>query len=98
MQQVLLNIENKELEKKLLEEANKNGRKLANIIIDILEKNFLQKKERKLNYKRLDPSKFISKIDYEVNENEDFTDVFPFADVDNSAVYIRELRKNTWRK
>jgi hypothetical protein len=98
MQQVLLNIENKELETKLLEEANKRGRKLASIIIDILEKKFLPKKERKLNFKKLDPLKHISKIEYEVDENDDLTGVFPFEDVDNSAVYISELRKNTWRK
>lgn len=97
MQQVLLNIKNKELEKKLLDEANKKGKKLANIILDVLEKKFLQKKERKLSYKKLDPLKHISKIEYEVDENEDLTDVFPFKDVDNSAVYINELRNNTWR-
>lgn len=98
MQQVLVNIENKELETKLLEEANKKGKKLASIIIDTLEKKFLPKKERKLKYKKLDPLKHISRIKYEVDENDDLTDVFPFQDVDNSAGYIHELRKNTWRK
>jgi hypothetical protein len=98
MQQVLINIENKELETKLLEEANKKGKKLASIIIDILEKKFLQKKERQLNYKKFDPLKHISRIEYEVDENDALTDVFPFEDVDNSAIYIHELRKNTWRK
>ena len=98
MQQVLINIENKELEIKLLEEANKKGKKLASIIIDILEKKFLPKKERQLKYKKLDPLKHISRIEYEVDEYDDLTDVFPFEDVDNSAIYIHELRKNTWRK
>jgi hypothetical protein len=36
MQQVLVNIKNKELEKKLLEESNKKGRKLSNIIEEVL--------------------------------------------------------------
>ena len=98
MQQVLLNIENRELETKLLEEANKKGKKLASVIMDILEKKFLPKKECQLKYKKLDPLKHISKIDYEVDENEDLTGVFPFEHFENSAVYIHELRKNTWRR
>ena len=83
MQQVLLNIENKELETKLLEEANKKGKKLASIIMDILEKKFLPKKERQLKYKKLDPLKNISRIEYEIGENDDLSDVFPFEDVVN---------------
>jgi len=58
----------------------------------------LQKKRRQLNYKQLDPLKHISKIEYEVDEKEDLTGVFPFEHVDNSAVYTSELRKNTWRR
>ena len=97
MQQVLLNIENQELERKLLEEANKKGRRLASIIIDILEKKFLQKKEPKLSYKKLDPLKNISKIDYEIDEQDVLAEVSPFADIEDSAAYIHQLRQNTWR-
>ncbi len=62
------------------------------------------RKRKKLNYlaphynKKLAPLKHISKIEYEVDENDDLTDVFPFEEVDNSAIYIHELRKNTRRK
>lgn len=98
MQQVVLNIENKELEKKLLAEANKKGRKLSRIILEVLEKNFLKKRERKLHYKSLNPLKHMSKIDYQADENENFSGVFPFADVEDSGEYVRKIRQNTWRK
>jgi hypothetical protein len=99
MQQVMVNIENKELEEMLLEEANKKGRKLAAIILDVLENNFLRKKEPGLRYRKLDPLKHMSRIEVESdNTDDDLTDVVPFADIKDSAAYVRELRKNAWRK
>lgn len=99
MQQVMVNIENKELEKRLLEEANKKGRKLAAIIVDVLENNFLRKKEPELHYRKLDPLEHLSRIDIVSDTtDDDLTDVVPFADIKDSAAYVRELRKNAWRK
>ena len=99
MQQVIINIENRELEKMLLKEANERGRKLSNIILEVLENNFLKKKKPKLLYKKLDPLKHMSKVDYEIDEtDDDLMDVFPFDDVKDSAEYINILRKNAWRK
>ena len=98
MQQVVLNIKNKELEQKLLEEANKKGRKITHIILEVLENNFLPQKGRKLHFNRLNPLEHMSKIDYQVDKNEDFSDVFPFADVEDSAVYVKKIRQNAWRK
>lgn len=98
MQQVVLNIKNKELEQRLLEEADKKGRKITNIILEVLENNFLPKKEHKSHYKRLNPLEHISKIDYQVDESENFSDVFPFADVEDSAAYVKKIRQNAWRK
>jgi hypothetical protein len=100
MQQIVINIENKELEEKLIEEARKKGRKMATIILETLENNFFKKKKPQLRYRKLDPLKHMSKIDYEVDESaeDDLNDVFPFKDVKDSAVYVHELRKNTWRR
>jgi len=99
MQQVMVNIENKELEKKLLEEATRKGRKLAAIILDVLENNFLHEREPELRYKRLDPLKYMSRIGAEIdNTDDDLTDVVPYGDIKDSAAYVRELRKNAWRK
>jgi hypothetical protein len=47
--------------------------------------------------KKLDPLKNISKIDFQIDDTVDLTHVSPFADVEDSASYINELRKNTWR-
>jgi hypothetical protein len=42
----------------------------------------------------------MSKIDYEVDETaeDDLNDVSLFKDVKDSAAYVRELRKNAWRR
>ena len=100
MQQVLVNIENKELEKRLLDEAEKKGRKLANIIIEVLEKNFLKKNKTKFRYKKLNPLKHMSEIEYDIRDgsDEELSDTVLFEDVKDSSSYIRELRKNAWRK
>jgi hypothetical protein len=100
MQQIVINIENKELEEKLLETARRKGRKLTTIILETLESNFLKKKSPQFRYKKLDPLKHMSKIDYEVDESaeEDLNDVILFKDIKDSAAYVRELRKNTWRR
>ena len=100
MQQIVINIENKELEEKLLEEARRKGRKLTTIILETLENNFLKKKSPQFHYRKLDPLKHMSKIDYEADESaeDDLNDVFLFKDVKDSAAYVRELRKNAWRR
>ncbi len=53
-----------------------------------------------MHYKKLDPLKHISKIDYHLDNisDDDLIDVTPFEDVKDSAAYIRNLRKNAWRK
>lgn len=105
MQQVLISIENRELERKLLDEANKKGRKLANIILEVLEKNFIpgipgKPPAAKLRYKRLNPLKHMSKIEYESDEmgDIDLNEVRPFEKIKDSAAYVKEMRKNAWRR
>lgn len=99
MQQVTVNIENKELEKVLLEEAVRKGRKLSAIILDVLENNFLREKKPELSFKKLDPLKYMSRIEMEIdNFDDDLTGAVPYKDIKDSAAYVRELRKNTWRK
>ncbi len=105
MQQVVLNIDDRVLEKRLLNEANKKGRKLANIILEVLENNFVPRKapKTKLHYKRLNPLKHISKIDYEIDDTDDsgdtaLNDAAPFTEVKDSAAYVRKIRQNAWRR
>ncbi|MDQ1354955.1 MAG: hypothetical protein QG657_5264 [Acidobacteriota bacterium] len=102
MQQVVVNIDNRILERRLLDEANKKGRKLANIILEVLENNFVPRKapKTKLPYKRLNPLKHISRIDYDIDNTEDIdmNDAEPFKEVKDSAAYVREIRQNAWRR
>jgi len=105
MQQVVVNIDNRILERRFLLEANKKGRKLANIILEVLENNFVPRKapKTKLHYKRLNPLKHISRIDYEIDDTDDFgdtdlIDAAPFKEIKDSAAYVREIRQNAWMR
>ena len=100
MQEVLLNINNKQLEQSLLKEAEKKGRKLPIVILEILEEYLLHKKGQQLKYRTLDPLKNMSSIEYEPDDeiDGDLSDVTLFEDIKDSGAYIRELRKNAWRK
>ena len=100
MQQILLNIDNKELEEKLVEEAKKKGRKLASLIIDVLEKNFIKSSPPEFHFKKLNPLKHMSKPEVFIDEDEgDENDdaVSPFSDITDSASYVRQLREKGWR-
>ncbi len=99
MQQVLINIENKEIENRLRDEANRRGWQPSDIIMEFLEKKFLHGREnRKLRVRKLNPLKHIARINYNIDESDDLVDVSPFKDVNDSAEYVKELRKNTWRR
>jgi len=99
MQQVLLNINNKELEVKLRDEAYRRGSQLDDLIIGILEENFLDTDERQgVSYRTLDPLKYLQDIRYPLDEKEDLSDVKPFADITNSSEYIHESRKKMWNR
>ncbi|CAA6819401.1 MAG: Unknown protein [uncultured Sulfurovum sp.] len=54
--------------------------------------NSFQKKE-KFNYKKRDPKKHSHTIEYIDEENEDLSDVKPYAHVEDSAQYIHDLRR-----
>jgi len=50
-------------------------------------------KKNKFNYKKKDPKKHMRKIVYMANDDEDLTDVKPYAYVEDSAKYIHNLRR-----
>ena len=50
-------------------------------------------KENKLVYKKKDPKKHSRKIEYIDEDNEDLSDVKPYAHVENSGKYIHGLRR-----
>ena len=102
MPQIVLDLDDKDLERKLMDEARQNGRRLSDVILDALRRVFLPKIEFPLKYQTLDPLKSMSKIEYTPDNDSDLDEkaldnVFPFADVEDSAVFVRKIRKNDWR-
>ena len=53
--------------------------------------NSFQKRE-KLVYKKRDPRKYSSKIEY-IDDGEDLSDVKPYAHIKDSGKYIHDLRR-----
>jgi len=49
--------------------------------------------KKKLKYKKKDPRKHMHKIVYMDDDNEDLSDVKPYAHVEDSAKYIHDLRR-----
>ncbi len=90
MQQIMVSIDNKELEQSLAEEADKKGRQLASIILEVLEKTFLRKKSPELSYRKLNPLEHMSKIEYEIDETDELSGASPFEGVKDSAAHVRK--------
>lgn len=99
MPQIVLDFDDKELERKLMNEARKKGRKLSDVVLDILRKTFIPNQKNTINYKNLDPMNNMSRIEYTPADTpdmkeKDLENVFPFEDVKNSGAFIRKIRKN----
>jgi len=58
--------------------------------------NSFQKQE-KLIYKKRDPRKYSSKIEYIDEDNEDLSDVKPYSHIEDSGQYIHDLRRKRVR-
>jgi len=87
---ITLKIENSDMEEQLkafLQEQKE-------VTVEAL-KNFFDSfgKKNKLIYKKKDPRKHMHKIVYIDNDNEDLSDVKPYAHVEDSAKYVHNLRR-----
>ena len=93
-----IKINNSNLEKRITEEARLVGKSTQEVIEDLL-RNALPEKRDELIYQKLTPKAFgyilNANIDVELPLDET---VSLFADVDNSAEYVKKLRKTSWRK
>lgn len=49
-------------------------------------------------FKKLDPLKHISKINFEIDESVDLSEVKPFSEVDDSSNFVKELRRANWER
>ncbi len=101
MQKIVLNIENKSLEKQINELSDRLNRPIEKLFIDaiyyfISSTNKNDKAE--LNYKTLNPDDFATKLNFEIDETIDYDKIELFPDITNIADYINKLRKTNWRQ
>jgi len=100
MQQLTLNINNPIIESTLLNLSKRHNKSVETIAIELLKQVIGEIKDEKsigLSYKTLDPDAYMSKIDYNIDNELDISTTLPFTHVSDSAEYINSIRKNTWR-
>jgi len=87
---ITLKIENSDIEEQLKAFIQEQ----KEVTVEAL-KNFLNSfhKEEKLVYKKKDPRKHMSTITYIDEDDEDLSDVKPYAHVEDSGKYIHDLRR-----
>ena len=92
---IVLNIENPELENKLMKFIENENKKLEDIMVEAI-KQFIGSNEKimkhtKLKYPKKDILKHIHilKTDY---DERDLEEVKPYSHVENSAKFVRKLR------
>ncbi|MBN2824318.1 MAG: hypothetical protein JXQ76_03260 [Campylobacterales bacterium] len=85
-------IDNPDLEKELLDLLKDKKQNLEEITVDAL-KNFVNSfgQKEKFHYTKRDPKKFSRAIVFE--DDEDVSDVKPYAHVEDSGKYIHDLRR-----
>ena len=89
-----LKIDNSELENKFVEFAKSQQKAVEEVAVDAMKYFMSMKKEdTKFVYTKKDPLKHMHKITYDYDENEDLSDVKPYSHVEDSALYIHELRR-----
>ena len=87
---ITLKIENSDMEKQLKAFVQEQ----KEVTVEALKSFFDSfQKEEKLVYKKKDPRKHIRTIEYIDEDNEDLSDVKPYAHVDDSGKYIHDLRR-----
>ena len=99
MKQITLSIDNPTVENvlyNLSRQQNKPIEKvLVELIIQVLDIGY-QEPTIKLEYKTLDPDKYMTKIKYDTYTDLSIGEEKPFRNISNSAEYVKILRKNVW--
>lgn len=88
-----IKIDNPEIEAKFKEYAKKHKKSLEDVVSEAM-KIFLDKNkgDDELIYIKKDPMKHLHKIEY-TDDGEDLSDVKPYSDVEDSALYVHKLRR-----
>jgi len=87
---ITLKIDNPDVEEQLMQFVQQQ----KEVTVEAL-KNFLNsfQKKDKLHYKKKDPRKHCHTIEYDEDDDEDLSDVVPYAHVEDSGKYIHDLRR-----
>jgi hypothetical protein len=88
-----IKIDNPEIENKFKQYAKKQKKSLEDVVSEAM-KLFLDMntKNDELIYVKKDPMKHLHKVEYE-DDGEDLSDVKPYSHVENSALYVHNLRR-----
>jgi len=87
-----ITIDNPDLEKEILALLKDKKQNIEEITVEALKSfvdSFSQKE--KFHYTKRDPKKFSHKIEFD--DDEDLSDVKPYADIEDSGKYIHDLRR-----
>jgi len=103
MQPITINIENQNLQNKIINLSNHLNQPVEKICIEALTYfvnlyNFENTTQNDLKFNILDTEKFATKIAFEISEPNIDDELQLFTHIEDSAEYIHNLRKNNWRK
>ena len=101
MQSITLNIDNPQIESVLLRLSEQFNKSVEQVAVDLLKQvsdSIATSKDAKLKYKTFDAEQLMTKIDYDTDYSDIPENTTPYDDVENSAVYIRNLRQHTWKR
>ena len=87
---ITLKIDNPDIEKELTHFVKQQKEVSVEALRNFL--NSFQNKE-KFDFQKKDPKKHSRKITYIDEENEDLSDVKPYAHIEDSGQYIHDLRR-----
>ena len=89
-----IKIDNPEIENKFKEYAKQQKKAIEDVVSEAM-KLFLDthKQDNEIVYTKKDPMQHIQKIAYK-DDGEDLSDVKPYKHIENSALYIHNLRRD----
>ena len=88
-----IKIDNPEIENRFKQYAKRNKKAVEDLASEALQMFLdMHKKDDELEYTKKDPMKHLHKINYE-DDGEDLSDVTPYSHVEDSALYIHDLRR-----
>ena len=88
-----IEINNPEIENRFKQYAKKNKKAVEDLASEALKLfSDMHKKDDELVYTKKDPMKHQHKVAYE-DDGEDLSDVKPYSHVEDSALYIHNLRR-----